>query len=467
MLLASLYIALALCTVTMVDIKCVITIHGIPPDAKFDVLESHFGKAGDIAHLLPVQETHSGLFTGRGYVIYKDEASVSTAVSDLTGTSLKGGEAFKFSVTAAEPSTVAEVTTLVGRARLDSLSLSSITGSGVDFVHQLAGRLSKLTDDEVTQLFSEMRTARGSAVIPPGKTSYSLLTPKLPSFSGIKDQTGGYEQWRSHLKTLMSDDSTSEAQVLSAIHQSVKGTAGNVLLSMPEGSNSSAILATFDKYFGNVLPVDALKRQFHSSWQEPKEDVVTWSCRLHRMLDLIQQKQPMTRIIYHQMLRSKFWDGLSSKDIKEATRYRFETDETFDEIFAACRTLEMQRSVPSRPDDKSVRRSVTTSQMASTSADSSKNDSSLYDKLFKRLDSLDSRFSSKLDKVEKRLSKVEKKRTSMGRGSRQNDNGGATAGTGSTSTSDEPFCTRCKRNSHSVDTCHAKWDRDGKPLRKN
>ena len=108
-------------------------------------------------------------------------------------------------------------------------------------------------------------------------------------------------------------------------------------MSIPEGFIPSYVLSRFDLYFGNVLSADCLTENFHFSKQKPDESAVTWSCILQRMLDLINKKDPMTYITYDKLHRSKFWNGLAIKDVKAATRHRFENGEDFEEIFAAVR----------------------------------------------------------------------------------------------------------------------------------
>ena len=230
---------------------------------------------------------------------------------------------------------------------------------------------------------------------------------------------------------------------------------------MPEGSQPSDILSKFDMYFGNVLPLDVLRDQFFSSHQEANEDMVSWSCRLHKMLDLICQKQSMSQVEYMSVLRSKFWNGLASKEIQQSTRHRYDYDETFEEIFAACRTLETSKNQIPKADTSSSRHSgktVASHQVSSVST--GQTDISNMNKLFHRLDAMENKFSSKLNGIESRLSKVERLQSSAPARSASGSSAAASGGR----TSDPPFCSRCKRNTHSVDQCHAKKDKYGRPL---
>ena len=290
-----------------------------------------------------VTESHSNLCTGWGDVVYSDIKSATAAVKTLAESNFKGQS--KLTVTETSTSHISEIVTLCGQACVDSLNVSSLTGGGSTAIDQLVKSLSPFSDDEIADLILRLKTTRSLGTSSTDKTTFAVMTPKLPSFTGDKKEKGGtgYEQWRSQLKALQSDASYSDLLILNAIHQSVKGTAGSLLLSMPENYHSKDVLEKFDLYFGNVLPVDMLINQFHSSFQEPKEDVVQWSCRIQNMLDQIKQKKPsMPRSEFQQLLRSKFWNGLQPGYVKTSTRYRYDTGEEFDEIFAAARNLELE-----------------------------------------------------------------------------------------------------------------------------
>ena len=426
----------------MVDVSHAVSIFGIPPDAKDQELENHLEKVGSLESLLTVKEAHSNLCTGRGYAIYSTSTEAGKAITDLSGVCLREEETSKLSLEAVQTDRTADITTLLGKKRLDTLNLTSIVGKGSDFIDQMVDKLSSLSDSEVSQLFSKMKSKRGHGLFQSTeRTTYAVSSPKLPSFSGNQGKSGiGYEQWRSQLKTLLADQSYSDFQIMNAIYQSVKGTAGDVLLSMPEGSTSHDILDKFDKYFGNgnVLSVDMLTEQFHSSKQQPKENVVTWSCRLQRMLDHIGQKEHMPRSYYDQLLRAKFWNGLSVKHIKEATRHRFENSESFDEIFAAARSLELEESQSSK---QLISKNVVSQQVAASEPTP---ESSVLTKIFNRLSTMENR----LSKIE--ASSKQPRRASL---------------SGQSPADDDLFCSRCKRNTHRLETCHARKEKYGKPLK--
>ena len=280
-----------------------------------------------------------------------------------------------------------------------------------------------------------------------------LLPQDFPSFSGKQEKTEtGYDHWRSQFKSLIDDGTYTDSQILYAIHNSVKDTAGDVLLSMPEGFTPSDVLSRFDLYFGNVLSVDCLTENFHSSKQKPDETAVTWSCRLQRMLDLINKKDPMTRITYDRLHRSKFWNGLAIKDVKEATRHRFENGEDFDEIFAAVRALESQNLAEKKEFATSKKISTHSHQISTTPSNEASEQSKKLDKILQRLSLMETRL-NKLEATSNNSSQID---VSKGKSFLQKS---------SQTSRDSNFCSRCKRTSHSLEKCHAKKDKHGKPLK--
>ena len=143
----------------MVDVSRAVSIFGIPPDAKDQELENHLGKVGSLESLLTVKEAHSNLCTGRGYAIYSNNTEAGKAITDLSGICLRDEEtSSKLSLETVQTHRSADITTLLGKKRLDTLNLTSIVGKGSDFIDQMVDKLSSLSDFEVSQLFSKMKS---------------------------------------------------------------------------------------------------------------------------------------------------------------------------------------------------------------------------------------------------------------------------------------------------------------------
>ena len=211
----------------MVDVRKVIEVRGIPPDAKVEDLSSHFAGAGEIEYVLMVTESHSNLCTGRGYVVYSEAKSATAAMKTLAESNFK--DQCKLIVTETSTRRISEIVTLGGQARVDSLNVSSLIGGGSTAIDHLVKTLSPFSDNEIANLILRLKTTRSLGTSSTDKTTFAVMTPKLPSFTGDKKEKGGtdYKQWRSQLKALQSDASYSDLQILNAIHQSVKGTAGS------------------------------------------------------------------------------------------------------------------------------------------------------------------------------------------------------------------------------------------------
>ena len=70
---------------------------------------------------------------------------------------------------------------------------------------------------------------------------------------------------------------------------------------------------------------------------------------------------------------------------------------------------------------------------------------------------MESRFNSRLDRMDARLDQVERTQTTSAK--RQ-----PAPATVTDSSSRELYCSRCRRNTHTAETCHAKRDKYGKWL---
>ena len=116
------------------------------------------------------------------------------------------------------------------------------------------------------------------------------------------------------------------------IRRSLKGLAADMLLSLEEDTTGMVsiadILAKFDSVFGNVLTSEALLGD---------ENVAAWACKLENIRrQLLNGSMAHTATI--EMLRSKFWHGLQSQSVKNATRQ---------ELLVTARSAESEYNIAS------------------------------------------------------------------------------------------------------------------------
>ena len=94
--------------------------------------------------------------------------------------------------------------------------------------------------------------------------------------------------------------------------------------------NIRDILAKFDSVFGNVLTPEALLGEFYQA-KQGDETVAAWACKLENLRRQLMEG-PMAHAATVEMLRSKFWYGLESKAVKNATRHHFECGLSYDNL---------------------------------------------------------------------------------------------------------------------------------------
>ena len=169
----------------------------------------------------------------------------------------------------------------------------------------------------------------------------TLVPPKFSIFSGEgQKHESSYPQWRSEIHSVWRSDLYQEAMVLSNIRRSLRGRAADVLLAMGSDVSVEQVLAKFDVRFGDVRPCDRTLEQFFSARQLPTESVSVWGCRLEELLS--QVRDPDGVAAAKSMLRSRYWSGLYSDQIKNALRHHFDEGADFEALLRQARIAEQE-----------------------------------------------------------------------------------------------------------------------------
>ena len=288
--------------------------------------------------------------------------------------------------------------------------------------------------------------------------SYLLGTaaiPKLPSFSGDGKAEQPYTQWRYQVRSLMRDPRYSASVIKQAIHQSVRGTAANMLACYGEALQPADILAKFDCIFGDILPWDQRLTRFTSAEQQPGENVVAWSCRLTQLFAQSKGANPTAEDVL--LKRSRFFHGMTDDELKEGIRHVFDDPrKTFDDLFAYARGVEYHQGQKKKRRSKAVS-SQQTGPTPPQGPRSPKAD-------FPNREILES-----LKAIGEGVQSLLRGSDSDKRTPRDNGSGksrrGAQKGDARASAADPPKkCERCGRPGHTTEQCFAKKTVDGKPL---
>lgn len=162
---------------------------------------------------------------------------------------------------------------------------------------------------------------------------------RLNTFSGTNAKGEvSYAIWRSEVRGYVRENLIPQTQVLQAMRRSLRGAAADVLLTLGDEVTVEGALGKLDSIFGDVWPADVLLEQFYTARQAEAENVATWACRLEK---IASQARKVTYLDIG-MLRSKFWSGLRSVDLRNALRHKYDSGVAFEDLVGCGRVAEIE-----------------------------------------------------------------------------------------------------------------------------
>ena len=177
--------------------------------------------------------------------------------------------------------------------------------------------------------------------MPPQVQYTTLVPPRFAMFSGVGQKgESSYAQWRSELDSVWHSGLYQEALIMNSVRRSLRGRAADVLLAMGSNVSVEQVLAKFDVRFGDVRPSDRTLEQFFTARQLPNESVSAWGCRLEDLLS--QVNDPDGAVAARAMLRSRYWSGLYSDQIRNALRHHFDEGIDFEALLRQARIAEQE-----------------------------------------------------------------------------------------------------------------------------
>lgn len=184
--------------------------------------------------------------------------------------------------------------------------------------------------------------------------------PKLPFFSGSEEPQKGetsYEVWSFEVKclqrqSLQNPNYLPEHMLLQSIRNSLKGVARAMLVPLGEQATVKDILHKLDGFYGNVSTSETLIQSFYNDYQKDTESIVTYGSRLEQTLSRAIRCGHADLAAKDSMLRSKFWTGLKSQELKNSTRHLYDSVKDFQVLLREIRKVEQEEVSSSRPPTK-------------------------------------------------------------------------------------------------------------------
>jgi hypothetical protein len=164
--------------------------------------------------------------------------------------------------------------------------------------------------------------------------------PKLPFFSGTSERKDDvpFDLWAYEVRALLREGAFPKEAIAQAVRRSLRGSACRILLHLGDGADAQSVLDRLETLYGTVVSDAALMQQFYTEVQREGETAAEWGCRLQDLVAQLHLKGKME--VADDMLRTRFWTGLRSERIRNATRHRFDAPGTFLELHGHVRVAE-------------------------------------------------------------------------------------------------------------------------------
>lgn len=213
--------------------------------------------------------------------------------------------------------------------------------------------------------------------------------PKLPIFSGSEVPQKGevtFEVWSFEVKCLKNNHEIPEHTLLQSIRNSLRGSARDMLIPLGETATVQQVLDKLEGFYGIVSSGSTLMQTFYNDFQKDSESIVSYGTRLEQTLSKAVIYGHIEIAAKDSILRSKFWTGLRSQQLRNSTRHLYDNSTDFQSLLREIRKVESEDASCLRPSQKQK------AQQQSTQAEKEQ---------------------SKEDKILSQLSELMKKMTSM------------------------------------------------------
>ena len=104
-----------------------------------------------------------------------------------------------------------------------------------------------------------------------------------------------------------------------------------------------------DGFYGNVCTSETHVQSFYSDFQKDSESIVAYGSRLEQTLSRAIRYGHIELAAKDAMLRSKFWTGLKSQELRNSTRHLYDSVKDFQLLLKEIRKVEQDIENSKRP----------------------------------------------------------------------------------------------------------------------
>ena len=313
----------------IVNTDRLVVVSGIADGTKPEDVTHFFDKAGKVVQITFCDDV--------AFVEFEESTSAARAVVNLNGCELNGSKLF------VQLPTMSHIDLLMDNIeKADEPQDAAVTA-----ILQLMGKLSISQKDAIIASLTGITPPKPSPQPQllnshPATTLITTQVPHLPTFSG---NTGkgevSFQRWKYEVKCLK-NTGLQENLLLQAIRRSLRGTPADVLTWMGETATVQEILCKLEGLYGTVMSGEALIQKFYSERMLPDESVTNWGCRLEELLSQAVALGKIEPSAMNGMLKAKFWSDLADDRLKNATRHKVDTTESFTQLCMEVHAVEQE-----------------------------------------------------------------------------------------------------------------------------
>ena len=182
---------------------------------------------------------------------------------------------------------------------------------------------------------------------------FATKVPKLPKFSG-EDAQGevDFDTWRFDVSCLVREGVYRHHSILEAIRNSLQGKARRALVNLGEFATVMDVVKRLEGIYGNVLTPEKVKEELYSAVQREGESLADFSIRLEQLFSRAQLESASCS--RDSVLCERLWSGLRDVNLRNLSRYKYESVKDFNLLRKELRLLEKDLQLSSLPRSSGV-----------------------------------------------------------------------------------------------------------------
>lgn len=229
--------------------------------------------------------------------------------------------------------TEAEATQLA--AMFDQLQFKPRADTPEDLVKSLVDWLVQKGKVEVTPEEPPQRVKQE-----PGVIDWTRNPPRFSTFSGASPKPSSHvdiESWLYDVQCAQ-DEGAPAVTIMQAIRRSL-GEPAKTRLRVGKLSTPEEVIKDFKAHFAPQTSQETLVSQFIAAVQTDTESVSSWNDRLDHLVVRIKEKGG-AQMVPDDAVRTRFWKGLHSPELKAATRVSYDLKIPYAELVKVVRREE-------------------------------------------------------------------------------------------------------------------------------